>query len=97
LLKSDVVCQSYGNVYSVIVFLVDTVYICDKENRISLDESKLTRQFVETRFESHIFGDIVMTIVPQSGVVTYDTRTNFMDATVKQEQKTNNAKSELGY
>jgi len=26
-LKSYVVCQSYGNVYSLIVFFVDTVYI----------------------------------------------------------------------
>ena len=35
--KSDVVCQSYGNVYCVTVFFVDTVYNTSKCDDIYFD------------------------------------------------------------
>ena len=53
-LKSVVVCQSYGNVYSVIVFFVDTVYIPHPQHLV-LRLNRLGLTFFIQRFNRFFY------------------------------------------
>jgi len=38
-------------------------------SEIKFDASELTRELFDTRFKRHIFSNVVVTVVPQPGVI----------------------------